>query len=284
MNRRVQGILLVALLVAAVSGYAVWHVLGSTLAEAHKAIPRGVVAAAGNIKVGAVLSPSDLTTIQIAGTLPDGAFLDPKGVIGRGVVADIFKGEPILESRLACVGCGGGLPPMIPPGFRACAVKVDEVVGVSGFATPGMFVDVLISGTPPGVTDQTKGTEVRTLLQNLKVLSAGAEIQKDPEGKSKQVQVVNLLVTPDQAQILSLASSQAHIQLVLRNPLDTQTLPVAGNNMGNLFADPNAKPKPTQPVAVHTTVKHQAPEGYTVEVLQGSHESVEKFNAPEGKQ
>jgi len=200
------------------------------------------------------------------------------------VISEIYQGEPIFESRLAGVGSGGGLAPAIPDGMRACAVKVDEVVGVSGFATPGMFVDVLISGTPPGTVNPTEGTEVRTLLQNLKVLSAGTEIQKDPKGEAKPVQVVNLLVNPDQAQILSLASSQTHIQLVLRNPLDTQIAQVAGNDLGNLYKDPNAKPKPPQPVAVHKTVKKQAAESYNVEVLQGTTESVEKFNAPEGKQ
>jgi len=284
MNRRVQVILLIALVVAVVSFIFIWKVLNSTLSEANTAKPKGVVAAAANIKVGQVIADADLKTIQVDGSIPQGLIQDRKQVIGRGVVSDIYVGEPINESRLAPVGSGGGLAAIIPNGMRACAVKVDEVVGVAGFVTPGLYVDVLISGTPPGVTDQKSGTEVRTLLQNLKVLSAGTDIEKDAQGKAKPVTTVVLLVNPDQAQTLSLASSQTHIQLVLRNPLDTQAATVAGNNLGNLFVDPNAKPKaPAAPVAVHKTVKKQAPASYMVEELNGTSESVQKFSAPEGK-
>jgi len=96
-------------------------------------------------------------------------------------------------------------------------VKVNEVVGVAGFVVPGMRVDVLITGLPPG-GNAFDGPKVRTLLQNIQVLSAGVNFQKDREGKPEQAQVVNLLVTPAQAEILSLASNETHIQLVLRNP------------------------------------------------------------------
>ncbi len=141
--------------------------------------------------------------------------------VGRGVISEIFQGEPILESRLAGIGSGGGLAPTIPQGMRACAVRVDEVVGVAGFVIPGSRVDVLVSGLPPG-QNQNEGVQTQTLLQNIQVLSAGTDIQKDAEGKPQQVQVVNLLVTPEQAETLSLASNSLKIQLVLRNPLDTQ--------------------------------------------------------------
>ncbi len=189
-----------------------------------------------------------------------------------------------MESRLAAVGAGGGLAAAIPPGMRACAVKVDEVVGVSGFATPGMRVDVVMSGTPPGETDTKQGSEARTILQNIQVLSAGTEYQqvKDAEGKPKQVQVVNLLVTPEQAETLELASSEI-IRLVLRNPLDTKTEPVQGTATINLFAGPNAnQPKP-KPVVVARSVP-KAPAPYSIEVINGSKTSEEKFASPEGHQ
>ena len=105
--------------------------------------------------------------------------------------------------------------------MRACAVRVDEVVGVAGFVIPGMRVDVLVSGNPPG-EGANEGVVTETILQNIQVLSAGTDIQRDQEGKPLQVQVVNLLVTPEQAELLSLASNSLKIQLVLRNPLDTQ--------------------------------------------------------------
>jgi pilus assembly protein CpaB len=199
------------------------------------------------------------------------------------VLADIYQGEPILESRLAAVGSGGGLAATIPQGMRACAVKVDEVVGVAGFATPGMRVDVLISGTPPGAQGaQTaaEGIQSRTILQNIQVLSAGTEIQHDPEGKAKPVQVVNLLVTPEQAEVLSLASNQqVKIQLVLRNPLDTKTDQVPGTAMTNLFADPGAK----KPVSTGH-VRKAAPDTFTIEVINGSNSGHEKIRSSEGKQ
>ena len=148
-------------------------------------------------------------------------------MVGRGVITPIFAKEPIIDSRLAPKGAGGGLAAMIPPGMRAVAVRVNEVVGVAGFVVPGMRVDVLISGNTPG-GDSSLGTLTKTLLQNIEVLSAGQDFKKDAEGKPVSVQVVNLLVTPEQAEQLSLASNQTTIQLVLRNPLDHEVAKTPG--------------------------------------------------------
>ena len=197
------------------------------------------------------------------------------------MISDLYEGEPIIDGRLAAPGSGGGLAPKIPLGMRACAVRVDDVVDVSGFVTPDMRVDVLITGMPPGVQDPAQGNVSRTLLQNLQVLSAGTEYQKDADGKPKQVQVVNLLVTPDQAEILSLATNQVKIQLILRNPLDTKTSPVAGTATRNLFVDPNAAPVKTQHVAVK---KVAAPQAFSIEVISGGKQSEEKFATPGGHQ
>jgi pilus assembly protein CpaB len=279
MNKRVVTILLVAFVIALAGAYLAWHVVRNSLALAHQSSATRVVAAKQNIKLGVVLTDADLTTVQI-GAVPPGAILDKKVAIGRGVVSELYQGEPILESRLAAVGSGGGLAATIPPGMRACAVKVDDVVGVAGFVTPGMHVDVIVSGTPPGATNTTDGTEVRTVLQNLQVLSAGTDYENDPTGKAKPVQVVNLMVTPEQAETLSLASNQTRIQLVLRNPLDTQIAQVPGNAVGNLFAA--GRPKP-QPILVRKAAKKVAPETFLVEVFNGSKGTVEKF-AHEGKQ
>ena len=192
------------------------------------------------------------------------------------------QGEPILESRLAPAGSGGGLAAIIRKGMRACAVKVDEVVGVAGFVTPGMRVDVLMSGDPPGASGG--GTQVRTILQNIEVLSAGTDIQKDEGGKPQQVRVVNLLVNPEQAEVLSLASSGNgnRIQLVLRNPLDTELAQVVGTGMTQMF---NAGSSPAEKLHIAPTVK-QAPKPavYAVEVYNGSQKSEQKFVVPEEKQ
>jgi pilus assembly protein CpaB len=286
MNRRVQVILLVALVVALVCSYVVYRVAGNRVAAAQPKTTT-VVVAASDIPLGSVLSNSDLGTMDIAGTLPEGAITNRQAAVGRGVTSNLYKGEPILDSRLAAPGAGGGLAATIPPGMRACAIKVDDVVGVAGFVTPGMRVDVLISGNPPDQPNPTQGPEVKTLLQNIEVLSSGTDIQKDPQGKPQQVQVVNLLVTPEQAEDLSLASSQAHIQLVLRNPLDTNVAQTPGTAVANLYAG-GAPPPPkvravvAAPAAPHVEARPKS-QDYVIQVFNGSKQSEEKFSAGEEK-
>jgi pilus assembly protein CpaB len=241
-----------------------------------------VVAAAADIKLGTILNKDNLTTVEV-GSVPKGAILKPEGAVGRGVISDLYQGEPILESRLAALGSGGGLAAAIPQGMRACAVKVDEVVDVSGFVTPGMRVDVLISGNPPGAEVAAQGTQARTLLQNIQVLSAGTEYQKDNEGKPRSVQVVNLLVTPEQAETLSLASNQVKIQLVLRNPLDTKINPVPGTAMSSIFNDKSGAPVKTRLAVAPKNVEKPATKVFSIEVINGSKRSEEKFGSPEEK-
>lgn len=281
MNRRILVILLSAFVVAAGCSYIVFRLVGHRLGAAQAKTTR-VVAAATDIKLGSVLRSVDLTTIEIAGALPEGAILNPKDAIGRGVISNLYLGEPILQSRLAAPGSGGGLAATIPDGMRACAVKVDEVVGVAGFATPGMRVDVLISGNPPGTVNTSAGSVVKTLLQNIEVLSAGTDIQRDAEGKPKQVQVVNLLVTPQQAELLSLAGNETKIQLVLRNPLDTKLAQPPGIAMSQLFSGTSA-PKPQ----TGGRIRRAAPPAsrvYLIQVFNGSKKSEEKFVSHEGNQ
>ena len=281
MNRRLLTILVVAFIIAAGCTYLVAHMLGSRLQQAKPPATQSVVAANADIKLGTILKPADLTTIQIAGDLPTGAIVKPEQAVGRGVISELYKGEPILDTRLAAVGAGGGLAAAIPLGFRACAVRVDDVVAVSGFVTPGSRVDVLISGTPPGPQTGNEGTQARTLLQDIQVLSAGTDIQSDKEGKARQVGVVNVLLTPEQAESLTLAQNQGvRFQLVLRNPLDTKTDPVPGTAMVNIFADKTVKPKA---VAVVRAPKKPASEAYSIEIFSGTSHSTTKFASPEEK-
>ena len=287
MNRRVQMILLSAFLIATVCAYAVYRVVGSHLV-ASQPKTTSVVVAAADIPLGSVLRDTDLGAVEIGGALPEGAIVNKQQAIGRGVTSNLYKGEPILESRLAAPGAGGGLAATIPPGMRACAIRVDEVVGAAGFVTPGMRVDVLISGNPPDAPNPTLGAQEKTLLQNIEVKSAGQDIQKDSEGKPQSVQVVNLLVTPDQAETLSLAASQAKIQLVLRNPLDNQTADTPSTAVANLYADKTPPPPPpkARPVAaappphIDTKPKSQV---YVIQVFNGSKQSEAKFATGEEK-
>ncbi len=285
MNRRLTTILFLAFVIAAIASYLVYRVAGKQMNGAKPSTTR-IIVAARDLEIGTLLKDADVATNEWVGGLPKGAAVSKNVVVGRGVVSQIYQGEPILNSRLAAVGSGGGLAATIRPGMRACAVRVDDVVSVAGFVVPGMRVDVLISGTGPGIP-ASDGSKVKTLLQNIEVLSAGTNIQKDTEGKPVQVPVVNLLVTPDQAELLSLASNQTKIQLVLRNPLDTKTAKTPGVAMASLFSDGDAPARPTN-VVLHKAAgpiphveKRVMPRTYLIQVLNGSKVSEEKFGIPE---
>jgi pilus assembly protein CpaB len=280
MNRRLITILLVAIVIASGCAWMVYRIVSARVTAAKPVATTRVVAAAKDIPLGAVLTTADLTTLTMAGAPPKGAILKPEDAIGRGVVTEIYQGEAILDSHLAGLGSGGGLAPTIPQGMRACAVRVDEVVGVAGFVIPGMRVDVLVSGNPPGAAGSTEGVVTQTILQNIQVLSAGTDIQRDAEGKPQQVQVVNLLVTPEQAELLSLASNSLKIQLVLRNPLDTQVAKVPATAMRNLFA---SETPPASPQAAHKRAAKPATKPYSIVVINGGKTTEEKFSSPEGQ-
>jgi pilus assembly protein CpaB len=278
MNRRLLTILLVAFLVASLCTWLVVRLVSSRVAASKPIATSTVISAAKDIPLGAVITASDLTTMTIAGSAPKGAVLKKEQAIGRGVVSQIYQGEPVLESHLAGLGSGGGLAPTIPDGMRAVAVRVDEVVGVAGFVIPGMRVDVMVSGNPPG-EDASGGVVTKTVLQNIQVLSAGTDIQKNTEGKPEQVQVVTLLVTPEQAEILSLASS-LKIQLVLRNPLDTKVATIPQDNLRSLFGGtpaPASAPRPA-PKSAPKPVSNT----FSVEVINGTKTSEEKFPSSGG--
>jgi len=277
MNRRLATILVVAFVIAAICTWLVMRLMNARIAASKPISTAVVISAAKDIPLGKVVDASDLSTMTIAGAIPKGAILKKEQAMGRGALSQIFQGEPLLESQLAGLGSGGGLAPTIPDGMRASAVRVDEVVGVAGFVIPGMRVDVLVSGNPPGAP-AADGIVTKTILQNIQVLSAGTDIQRDAEGKPQQVQVVTLLVTPEQAQILSLASNSLKIQLVLRNPLDTKVADVPENTMSTLFGVPH-------PPAPHPVEKKAAPKPentYTVQVINGSKTSEEKFPSSGG--
>ena len=280
MKRRTGIILFTAFVIATGCSLAVSRLLAKRLTTGSSGTRAFVVAAASDLKVGTVLTAKDLKTLEVVGAPPEGAIRDTRNAIGRGVLSELFPGEPIIERRLAPVGSGGGLAATIPHGMRVCAVRVDEVVGVAGFVTPGMRVDVLISGVPPGTqVGPVDGPQVRTLLQNIEVKSAGTDIEQDAQGKPQHVQVVNLLVTPEQAESLSLASGQTRIQLVLRNPLDTEIARVNGNSMAHLFGAVKSAPTMAQP-----TPKKPSSDLFTVEVLRGSKGTTTSFAVPGARQ
>ena len=293
MNQRLFSVLIFAFVVSAGASLLLYRLIASRVTANAKQPTTQVIVAARNLDLGTLIRESDLKMGDWSGALPRGALVRKEDVVGRGIMAAIYDGEPILENRLAPKGAGAGLAATIPAGMRAFAVRVNEVVGVAGFVVPGMRVDILIAGTPPGATNNN-GTVSRTLLQNIEVLSAGQNFQKDTEGKPVQVQVVNLLVTPEQAEILSLASNETRIQLVLRNPLDTQTAKTPGVALASLYgvvAKPpeSATPKPRR-VVTHVTLPPvvaappKPPAPVTVEVINGAKRVESKFqSAPEAQ-
>jgi pilus assembly protein CpaB len=288
MNQRLFSVLIFAFVVSAGASLLLYRLIASRVTANAKQPTAQVIVAARNLDLGTLIRESDLKMGDWSGGLPRGALLRKEDVVGRGVMAAIYDGEPILENRLAPKGAGAGLAATIPAGMRAFAVRVNEVVGVAGFVVPGMRVDILISGNPPGAASNA-GMVSKTLLQNIEVLSAGQAFQKDPEGKPASVQVVNLLVTPEQAEVLSLASNETRIQLVLRNPLDTQTAKTPGIALASLFsgqkpAEPAPAPRPRPVARVKAPppvfVEPPKPAGpVMVEVINGAKRSESKFPA-----
>jgi pilus assembly protein CpaB len=290
MNKRFVGVLLFATVVATVASLLLYRLLINRPQPAKAAMATTqIVLAARDIDVGSVLKEEDVKLADWPGSVPVGAASKTQDVVGRGITTAIYAKEPIIDSRLAPKGAGGGLAAMIPPGMRAFAIRVNEVVGVAGFVVAGMRVDVLISGNKPG-GDQSLGTLSKTLLQNVEVLSAGQDYKKDAEGKPIAVQVVNLLVTPDQAEQLSLAAAQTSIQLVLRNPLDREVAKTPGAAMAYLFTGGKLRPETPPPapspsprrvaVAPPPPPVVKAPpkkEEVTMEIISGTKKSELKF-------
>jgi pilus assembly protein CpaB len=233
MNQRLLSVLVFAFVVSAGASLLLYRLLSSHATTQGSPASTKLIMAARALEPGTLIRDADLRVGDWSGTIPDGVVPKKEDIVGRGVISPIFGSEPIVETRLAPKGGGAGLAALIPKGMRAVAIRVNEIVGVAGFAVPGMRVDVLVSGSPPGAAAQ--GGVTKTLLQCVQVLSAGQNFQKDAEGKPVSVPVVNLLVTPEQAEQLSLASTQTSIQLVLRNPLDTEIAKTKGSAVAQLF-------------------------------------------------
>jgi pilus assembly protein CpaB len=291
MNRRLVSVFAFALLVATLTSFLVYRLVLLRLQAPGRAVPSNkLVVAAHDLQVGALIHDYDLTETPWSGPIPEHVAKTRQEAIGRGVIATIYENEPLLNHRLAPRAAGAGLAATIPVGMRAVALRVNDVVGLAGFVLPGMRVDVLIAGTAPGTNQSWTGTLCRTVLQNIEVLSTGTKIEQNVEGKPETAQVVNLLVTPDQAEVLNLASTETKVQLVLRNPLDTHEQTTHGTSVASLFGQPGRPtPEPVlfklpapQPVIVPHIV-HDPPGVATIEVFSGTRKSEEVFEAPQEK-
>ncbi len=249
MYRRLIFVLIFAIVVAGLSSAVLYQVVIASVQNQPKKSVNKLLVAAKDLSIGDLIHDVDVKEIVWNGDPPPNAITKMDAVVGRGTIAPIYSGEPILEGRLAARGAGAGLAATIPVGKRAVALKVNEVVGLAGFVMPGMRVDVLVAGNVPGSTNPMSGTLSRTVLQNIEVLSAGQNIEKNVNGKPEAAEVVNLLVTPEQAETLSLAGSETKVQLVLRNPLDTQEETTPGSSVAKLFGQPEIAAPPPRQVA-----------------------------------
>jgi pilus assembly protein CpaB len=230
-----------------------------------------IVVAGRDLATGTILTREDLEIIDWpSGNLPDGFFSQPGEVVGRGVIGEVRRNEPLLAEKLALKEAGGGLPITIPAGYRAVSVEVDEVIGVAGFTLPGTLVDVLATVMPG--TNRSE-TTTRIILQKIRVLTADQSYQTDPEGDPVLVTVVTLLVKPQEAEVLTLAATEGKIQLALRNTLDVDSVSTLGMRINTLVQVPQ-KPTPSEGQATPA----QPPEDTVVESYKGGSRTLIKFN------
>lgn len=245
-----------------------------------------VAVAVLDIQAGQQLNPEMVKLVEWPqGSMPTGAFTDPAALIGRVTKAAIQRGEPVSEARLAPVGSRAGLSAVIASGKRAMTVKVNEVVGVAGFALPGNFVDIMVSTQEEGGQAGNRDLQIsKIVLERILVLAVAQEASRD-ESKPKVVNAVTLEVTPEEAEKLDLARSVGSLSLVLRNQVEAQSTRTGGATKGSLL---NASVAPS-PAEVKAEVKHETrkperrgsgrsvPAASCVHVLRGSQSSLECF-------
>ncbi len=239
---------------------------------------RNIVVAAVRLPLGTRLQSEQLRLIPwSAGDAPLGMFSRAEDCVNRALITPLEENEPILEAKLAPKEAGGGLPATIPEGMRALSVAVNDVIAVAGFVGPGTMVDVLVTGS---LSSGGGGQNVtRTILENVRVLAAGQKIEQDKDGKPQTVAVITLLVTPEDAGKLTMASTQGRIQLALRNTVDTKQVnppPVLQATLfsaGGATAPRTRRAAPSQPAPA-------PPPPFVVEMIYGSKRETKSFPNP----
>ena len=283
MRNRLFAVFAIAVVAGGGLAYATYNMIEARPAPAAAMQTQPVVVAAANLQLGAELKKEDLQVLAFPhGQAPAGAFANPNEILGRGLIVPVVQNEPILAAKLASKEAGAGLPPVIPEGMRAVSVRVNEVIGVAGYVLPGTRVDVLATHSP---TNQPADTVSKVVLANVQVLTAGTRIEQDQkEGKPMAVTVVTLLVAPDQAERLALASTEGKIQLALRNPIDQGTPATPGIKPAVLMGVAKAaapptgtrsKPRPSKPGQAVTMEAPAPAPAPTVEVIRGDKRATE---------
>jgi pilus assembly protein CpaB len=265
--------LLLALLLAVVGAGLFTFWMNQSMSKSTPVTPKQqYVAALHPLEPGETLQKNNLTLVDWpASSKLDGGFQKPDDLVGRAVLYPLAAGEPILDRQLAAAGAGVGLSTKIPDGMRAISLKTDQVVGVAGFLLPGTHVDVLVTFRTPEQPDPVTST----VIQDAQVIAAGQKMQPDPEGKPTTVDVVTLLVKPNDAERVTLASAQGTVHFVLRNGSDHEQLADKPAELTQLGGVP-------KPVAVHAQARKvdvPAPvtKTYTVHTVAGDKQTTEIF-------
>ncbi len=272
-SKRIVLAVVLATLIAGVVCFAFYSRLRKQQAENCTVLK--VVAATKPLTAGSPIGADSVALIDWPASMPlSGAFTKVEEVVGRSVIYPINEHQPILDHDVAVAGSGIGLTVKIPAGMRAVSVRSNDVVGVAGFLYPGSHVDVLV--TSKQENNQVPVTQ--TILSNTEVLTAGQKIEPDPTGKAETVNVVTLLLKPEDGEKLVMASTQGSIQFVLRNGADQnspETKPVAMSQLLGL---------PTRVAVVEKKVVVKAPPRvvnpvvyHEVETISGGKKSVDKF-------
>jgi pilus assembly protein CpaB len=279
MQNRLKIALVVAVFFGLIAAYGIFNFLRQQrqVAEALRSQTQDVVIAAKDIPAGSTLSETMLKDGTVRAikwpkaSLPAGAFGSPTEVMGKVNRVKIMANEPILESRLS--GEGAGLTVRLEPGKRAMAVRVDEIIGVSGFIVPDDRVDVIVTTTPSGVNDNKDARLSKIVLQNKRVLSV-AQSTEQKDGKPQVARSITLEVSPEEAEKLSLAYQEGPIVLALRGIGDETEPKTIGSNKNDLLA--LGVRKATGAARVRA-VAQQGPDKYKVEVIHGSNRNVVEF-------
>ena len=278
--------LVAALVIAAVVAFWSYGLLQKkTGPTAGEGVSQPITVAAFEIKLGTVLTAELLKTRPyMKESLPQGYFPNPAAAVGRVALYPIQVNEPITESKLAPVNVkAGGMAAVVAPKKRAMAVKVDKVIGISGFIRPGHRVDVLVS-LDKSEEDKVPNTITKIVLENILVLAAGPDIE-EAEGKKEKpvtVDVITLEVTPEEGEKLALAATEGKLQLALRNYTDTEDVKTRGTTLSRLLASyseaaPAASAPGVRPVRTRTAPPAAPPRTFTVEIIKGGKISEEKF-------
>jgi pilus assembly protein CpaB len=284
-NKRLALVLAVALGAAGAASLVVYRVVASIPVREVEVASRQAVVAAKSIPVGTIVTADHVKLVPWPARNPvPGSFTAIDKVVNRGAIVAVAENEPLTESKLAPLGAGGGLPPTIPPGMRAISVKTNEVVGVAGFVIPGTRVDVLVTVRKSGAQDEPIS---RAVVSNVEVLTAGTRFDQEKakqDGKPIPTTVVTLLVTPDQAERVSLAANEGQIALTLRNPLDVAQTTTNGVKMANLLSASEQPAVPKRVEARRVVAKPPpppapapapAPKAYTVQTIRAAKRSEE---------